>query len=206
MSIERLFARPSPSLSLASENPAMTSSATAASPLVSRTLRRAFLAACVLAPLAQAPSVFAQAAPLQVDAAWIRASVPGQSGTGGFMRLTAAEPLTLVGVQTPAAGVAELHEMKMEGDVMRMRPVPEIALAAGKPFELRPGGHHLMLMNLKAPLKDGSQVPMTLVLRDAKGAERRVPVQVPVALRAPGAAAAPSAASAGGMHDHGHKH
>ncbi len=201
MSIERLFARlPSPP-SVQPENPTMISPVTA-STTAFRALRRAFLAACVLAPLAQAPSVFAQPAPLKVEAAWIRASVPGQSGTGGFMRLTAAEPLTLVGVQTPAAGVAELHEMKMEGDVMRMRAVPAIALAAGKPFDLRPGGHHLMLMNLKAPLKDGSQVPVTLVLRDAKGAERRVPVQVPVALRAPGAAAASSA----GPHDHGHGH
>lgn len=189
--------------------PASSATSPALTRAGSRALRRAFLAACVLAPLAQAPMALAQPAPLRVEGAWIRASVPGQSGTGGFMRLTAAEPLTLVAVQTPAAGVAELHEMKMEGDVMRMRAVPEIALAAGKPFELRPGGHHLMLMNLKAPLQAGSQVPVTLVLRDAKGAERRVPVQVPVALRAPGAAApstAPSAAPAGGMHDHGHKH
>ncbi len=174
---------------------------------MTRLPRALLLASGLLVALAQAPAAFAQSTPLKVDGAWVRASVPGQSGTGGFMRLTASEPLTLVGVQTPAAGVAELHEMKMEGDVMRMRPVPAIALAAGKPFELRPGGHHLMLMALKAPLKDGSQVPVTLVLRDAKGAERRVALQVPVALRAPGAAAAPSAAaSAGGMHDHGHKH
>jgi len=173
----------------------------------SRLHRALLLAAGLLAALAQAPMAFAQGAPLKVEGAWIRASVAGQSGTGGFMRLTASEPLTLVGVQTPAAGVAELHEMKMEGDVMRMRPVPEIPLAAGKPFELRPGGHHLMLMALKAPLKDGSQVPVTLVLRDAKGTERRVPLQVSVALRAPGAAAASSAsAPTGGQHEHGHKH
>ncbi len=205
MPIEQLFERPFLTPSFPLENPTMISTATA-STTAFRALRRAFLAACVLVPLAHAPAAFAQPVPLKVEAAWIRASVPGQSGTGGFMRLTAAEPLTLVGVQTPVAGVAELHEMKMEGDVMRMRAVPAIPLAAGKPFDLRPGGHHLMLMNLKAPLKDGSQVPVTLLLRDAKGAERRVPVQVPVALRAPGAAAAPSTAPAGGMHDHGHKH
>lgn len=192
-----------------SEFPTMTTSLCVRPSFVSRLHRALLVAAGLLVALAQAPIAFAQGAPLKVEGAWIRASVAGQSGTGGFMRLTASEPLTLVGVQTPAAGVAELHEMKMEGDVMRMRPVPEIPLAAGKPFELRPGGHHLMLMALKAPLKDGSQVPVTLVLRDAKGAERRVPLQVPVALRAPGAAAATAssaAAPAGSMHDHGHKH
>lgn len=153
------------------------------------------------------------AAPLKAEAAWVRASVQGQSGTGGFMRLTAAEPLTLVGVQSPAARVAEIHEMKMEGDVMRMRPISELPLPAGRTVELRPGGFHLMFSDLKAPLKDGTQVPVTLVLRDAKGAERRLALQVPVALRAPGAAqagAAASKASAAGMDGHGahsgHRH
>ncbi len=152
------------------------------------------------------------AAPLKAEAAWVRASVQGQSGTGGFMRLTAAEPLTLVGVQTPAARVAEIHEMKMEGDVMRMRPIAELPLPAGRAVELRPGGFHLMLSDLKAPLKDGTQVPLTLVLRDAKGAERRLALQVPVALRAPGAmpAAGPASAAAPAKHDHGshgsHRH
>ena len=147
----------------------------------------------------------AQSTALQVEGAWVRASVPGQSGTGGFMRLTASEPLTLVGLQTPAAGVAELHEMKMDGDVMRMRAVREIVLAPGKPFDLRPGGHHLMLMDLKAPLKEGATLPLTLVLRDARGAERRVPLQVPVALRAPGAATSASSPGAAAP-QHGHKH
>lgn len=177
------------------------------------TLRRLCLALCLLPALAVPSLAAAQPAPtsvpLRVEGAWVRASVPGQSGTGGFMRLTASEPLTLVGVQSPAAGVAEIHEMKMEGDVMRMRPIPELPLPAGKTVELRSGGYHLMLMSLKAPLKDGAQVPVTLLLRDAKGAERRVSLQAPVALRAPGAAtsAAPSAApkaSAAGMQTHGH--
>ena len=173
-----------------------------------RALRRTLLAACLVLPLAQAPLALAQPAPLKVENAWVRASVPGQSGTGGYMRLTAAEPLTLVGVQSPVAGIAEVHEMKMEGDVMRMRAAGPIALTPGVAFELRPGGYHLMFMGLKAPLKDGSQLPLTLLLRDAKGSERRVPVQVPVALRAPAGAPAAAAgpASAAGMHEHAHKH
>jgi copper(I)-binding protein len=146
----------------------------------------------------------APAAPLKAEAAWVRASVPGQAGTGAFMRLTASEPLTLVGVASPVAGVAELHEMKLEGDVMRMRAISSLALPAGQSVELRPGGHHLMLMDLKAPLKPDTRVPLTLVLRDAKGAERRLELQVPVSARPPAGAA--SGEAHGHPHGHGHTH
>ncbi len=149
-----------------------------------------------------AAAAFAQSPALRVEGAWVRTSVPGQSGTGAFMRLTAAEPLTLVGVSTPVAGVAEIHEMTMEGDVMRMRAMPTLALPAGQSVDLRPGGYHLMLMQLKTPLKPDTQVPVTLVLRDARGAERRMEVQVPVAVRAPGAAASQPANSHQGSHRH----
>lgn len=169
-------------------------------------LRRLFSVTLLALALLPGAATLAQGAGLQVEGAWVRASVPGQSGTGGFMRLTASEPLTLVGLQTPAAGVAELHEMKMDGDVMRMRAVREIVLVPGQTFELRPGGHHLMLMGLKAPLNEGAKVPLTLVLRDGRGAERRVPLQVPVALRAPGPAAPSAASSPAAVHQHGHKH
>jgi copper(I)-binding protein len=148
----------------------------------------AFLLALGCAAQAQAP------APVTVEHAWARTSVQGQSGTGAFMTLTAREPLTLVGVSTPAAGVAEIHEMKMEGDVMKMRPIEALPLPAGKAVELKPGGHHLMLMNLKAPLQAGTQVPVTLRLRDAKGNTRTLDVSVPVSARAPANAPA------------GHKH
>ncbi len=153
---------------------------------------------CVLPAAAQPAS----SSPLKVEAAWVRASVPGQAGTGAFMRLTASEPFTLVGVATPVAGVAELHEMKLEGDVMRMRAIPSLPLPAGKAVDLRPGGHHLMLMDLKLPLKPDTRVPLTLVLRDAKGAERRVELQVAVSARPP----AGTASDAGHGHGHGHHH
>ena len=151
-----------------------------------------FLAACTVALAAfganaQSPKAFA-AAPVKAEAAWVRASVQGQSGTGGFMTLTATEPLQLVGVASPVAGVAEVHEMKMENDVMRMRAVPSIALAPGKPLELKPGGYHLMLMQLKMPLKAGTQVPVTLQFRNAKGEARQLELAVPVAVRAGDAA------------------
>ncbi|MFT3779233.1 MAG: copper chaperone PCu(A)C [Ottowia sp.] len=135
---------------------------------------------------------------VKVESAWARATVPGQQGTGAFMTLTAPEGARLVGASTPAAGVAEVHEMAMQGDVMKMRAVPALDLPAGQPVELRPGGHHLMLMDLRAPLMPGSTVPLTLVLRDARGAEVRQEVRVPVRAAAQ---PAPGAASA-----HEHKH
>ena len=166
------------------------------------------LVAAVLALGVQAQP--AGAARVDVQGAWARASVPGQSGTGAFMRLTAREPLRLVGASSPAAGVVEVHEMKMEGDVMRMRAVPGLDLPAGKTVELKPGSYHVMLLDLKAPLAKGSQVPVTLRLKDAKGADVTLPLQLPVALVAPGAAAPAADPHAGhGAAGHGadgHKH
>jgi copper(I)-binding protein len=125
---------------------------------------------------------FAQAQLLpKVEAAWVRSSVPGQQGTGAFMKLTAKESTQLVGVSTPVAGTAEVHEMKMDGDVMRMRAVPKLDLPAGKTVELKPGGYHVMLMDLKQPLAPGSTVPLTLVLRNPKGVESKLELKVPVA-------------------------
>jgi hypothetical protein len=96
------------------------------------------------------------------------------------MRLTAQEPLKLVGVETTAAAVAEVHEMKMEGDVMRMRAIEALDLPQGVAVDLKPGGYHLMLQQLKAPLVKDSQVPVTLVFKDAKGAVSRLSLQLPV--------------------------
>lgn len=139
----------------------------------------------VLLQVVSAQDAAALAAQPTVEGAWARAAVPGQQATGAFMRITAKEPTQLVGASSPVAGVTEVHEMKMEGDVMRMRPAGVIDLPPGKPFELKPGGHHLMLQELKQPLAAGSKVPMTLVFRNAKGVETRMDLQVPVALTPP---------------------
>ena len=124
---------------------------------------------------------------VKVEGAWARASVQGQKATGAFMKLTAKDGAKLVGVTSPAAGVAEVHEMKMEGDVMKMRAVPALDLPAGKTVELKPGGYHVMLMDLKAPLAKDTTVPVTLLLKDARGADSRVELQVPVSAVAPAA-------------------
>ena len=159
-----------------------------------------------IAPLGMAAALWAGAAsaqntaPVAVEGAWARASVPGQNATGAFMRLTAREATRLVRVDTPAAGVAEVHEMKMDGGVMKMRALPGLDLPAGQAVELRPGGYHVMLQDLKAPLAQGTTLPLTLVFRDAQGAESRLSLQVPVAAQAPGGAAMPA------MDHGGHQH
>ena len=131
---------------------------------------------------------------VEVKDAWVRATVPGQMGTGAFMKITAREGTRLVGVSSPAAGVAELHEMKMEGDIMKMRALPVLDLPAGKTVELKAGGNHVMMMDLKQPLPKGSSVPLTLRFKDARGTESKIELVVPVN------AAAPSADA--GMHKH----
>lgn len=126
---------------------------------------------------------------VDVSHAWVRAAGPGQMATGGFMHITAKSSMQLVAVSTPAAGVTEVHEMKMEGDIMKMRAVKALALPAGKTVELKPGGYHLMLMDLKQPFAKGSTVPMTLRFRDAKGAESSLELKVAVEAAAPAGAA-----------------
>jgi copper(I)-binding protein len=151
--------------------------------------------ALLFSTLVMAPASMAQPSSpaVVVDGAWARASVPGQKGTGAFMKLTAKESMALVAAASPAAGVAEVHEMKMEGDVMKMRAVQSLDLPAGKTVELKPGGYHVMLMDLKAPLMKGSMVPITLTFKDAKGVETRLNLSVPVSVVAPGGVTAPNA-------------
>jgi len=147
-------------------------------------------------------SAGAQAPAVKIDGPWARATVPGQKGTGAFMALTAAQGLRLAGVSSPVAGVAEIHEMKMEGDVMRMRALPALELPAGKTVALRPGGYHLMLMDLKQPLVRDTQIPVTLRFVDAQGRSSELQLSVPVLLNAPGASGQ-SGSGHGGHTGHG---
>ncbi|MEO6320938.1 MAG: DUF1775 domain-containing protein [Polaromonas sp.] len=142
--------------------------------------------------------------PVQVKDAWVRTTVAGQQGSGAFMTVIAKTATRLVGVTSPVAGTAEVHEMKMQGDVMKMRAVPALDLPAGQPVQLKPGGYHVMLMDLKQPLPKGSTVPLTLLFKNAKGIESRVDLNLPVAAFAPGTPAGTAKAAA---QDHGaHQH
>lgn len=147
-----------------------------------------FLAAAALcAGAVQAQTAAAPiAAPVVADGAWARASVAGQKATGAFVRLTASTATRLVRAESAAAGVTEIHEMKMEGDVMKMRAIAGLDLPAGKTVELKPGGYHIMLMDLKAPLVPGTSLPLTLVFQDAQGAKSELVLQVPVSAKMPG--------------------
>jgi len=127
-----------------------------------------------------------QAQTVEVKNAWVRATVQGQKATGAFMQITAPAASTLISVSTPVAGVAEVHEMKMDGDVMRMRPLAKgLELPAGKAVQLQPGGYHLMLMDLKLPLQKDTTIPVTLTLQDSKGVQSSQELRVPVLTAAP---------------------
>jgi copper(I)-binding protein len=145
------------------------------------------LAAATLSALAAGDAV-------EVKNAWARATVKGQMATGAFMTLTAKDGNKLVGVACPVAGVAQVHEMKMEGGVMKMAEVKGgLDLPAGKTVELKPGGYHVMLMDLKEPLAKDTAVPVTLMFKDAKGVESKLELKVPVAMTAPGGMGKPAA-------------
>jgi len=146
-------------------------------------LVRSIVIACALA----APS--AALAQVAVMDPWVRGTVPAQKATGAFMQLKSAADATLVGVASPVAGVAEIHEMKMDGSVMKMGAVPKVDLPAGTVVTFGPGTYHVMLMDLKQPLKEGERVPLTLTFADTGGKRFTVDVQAPV--RALGAPASP---------------
>ncbi len=140
-------------------------------------------------------------AQVTVTAPWVRATVAQQKATGAFMQLQSPKAVKLVSVSSPAADIAEVHEMAMDGQVMRMRPVTALDLPAGQPVELKPGSFHVMLMNLKAPIKEGDQVPLTLVFESAD--KQRETVQVNAAAKALNTAAQPAKDAHQG-HDHKH--
>lgn len=139
----------------------------------------------------------AAAAQVQVKDAWARPALQGQTATGAFMSLLSSDGGRLVGASSPVAGVVEIHEMVMEGSVMRMRAIPGLDLPPGRSVELKPGGYHVMLMDLKRPLKAGDRVPVELRIETRDKRLVTQPIEIEVSSRAP---SAPSAAS--GAHKH----
>lgn len=108
--------------------------------------------------------------------AWVRATVPGQKATGAFMTLRAASDTRLVSARSPAAAKAEVHEMKMDGDIMRMRQISALALPAGQSVALSPGGYHIMLLDLAQQVKAGDSIPLTLLFSRPDGQTESVEV------------------------------
>lgn len=150
-----------------------------------------FLASAVL--VCAAPSISlaqdAKVGSITISGAYTRATVPGQAAAGGFMKITsngAADQL--ISASAPISNDVQLHTMKMDGNVMQMREVKQIDVPANGAVELKPGGLHLMFMNIKAPLKAGEMVPVKLKFAKAGEVEVKMPV------------------NASGGHGHGPKH
>ncbi len=135
-------------------------------------MKRITLAAALAAALALPAH-----AEVTVKDPWARATVAQQRATGAFMQLSSPKGARLVQAASPVAGLVELHEMTMEANVMRMRAIAGIDLPAGKAVELKPGGYHVMLMELRQQLKDGDTVPITLTFESAGGARESVEVK-----------------------------
>lgn len=119
-------------------------------------------------------------AEVTVKDAWVRATVPQQRSTGAFMTIVSSAEAKLVGVASPAAKIAEIHETTQKDGVMSMRAMPAVALPAGKPVELKPGGLHVMLMALRAPVAAGGKVPLALSIEDARGKRSTLEVMAEV--------------------------
>ncbi len=119
-------------------------------------------------------------AQVTVDEPWVRATVAQQQATGAFMRLSSKADSALVQAESPAAQHVEIHEMIMENDVMKMRQIPRLALPAGQAVELKPGGYHIMLIDLKTQVHEGNHVPMTLTFESPGGKREIVNIEAPV--------------------------
>ena len=150
------------------------------------------IALVIASALLQVGAAAAQTAAVEVKNAWVRVAVKGQSATGAFMTITHKDGARLVRGYSPVAGLTEIHQMKMEGDVMKMRDMAQgMNLPAGLPVELSPGGSHLMLMDLKGALVKDTLVPVTLWFKDANGVESKLELNLPVAMSAPKASSNP---------------
>ncbi len=129
-----------------------------------------------------------KAGSLKIEKPWTRATPTGARVAGGYMRITntGKETDRLVGGSSPVAGRLEVHEMRMEGEVMRMRELPKgLSIEPGKTVELKPGSYHVMFIEMKAPLKQGDKVKGTLKFEKAGTIEVEYTVEG-MAQRAPG--------------------
>lgn len=127
--------------------------------------------------LGAACSVSAQT---RVEDAWIRASVPGQQSTGAFMKVTASTNSKLVEVRSQVAKTVQIHRSTMQNDVMRMEPVKDVPLPAGKTVIFDPDSYHVMFIDLVAQVKEGARVPLTLIVESADGKKESIQINADV--------------------------
>lgn len=105
---------------------------------------------------------------IAVREAWVRTTIPGQTVASAYMEITARNAARLVAVRSPISPRVEIHWMKMDGGVMRMREVQTLDLPKKSKVSLEPGGYHLMLLNLRKPIKVGDKIPLSLIV-ETKG-------------------------------------
>jgi len=146
------------------------------------------LSACISVSLMLSSAVHAQT--VKVDAvsisdAYTRATVPGQKVAGGFLKIQNKGNTSdqLVSASSPSAGEVQLHEMAMEGNVMKMRQVKDIVVPANGSVELKPGGYHLMFLDLKGPFVAGETIPVKLKFSKSGDVEVKLPVNAAGAMK-----------------------
>lgn len=140
----------------------------------------------MLIGLALAGMAATASAQIKVENAWVRATVAGQQSTGAFMKITSTEPVRLLSVSTPVAKTSEIHEMKLVGEVMKMRAHPDgVGIPANTPLELKSGGYHLMMMEMDQPIKAGEVVPLQLQFTNAKGKAQTLTVNAKASFKDP---------------------
>ena len=134
------------------------------------TLRRWLIATAIAAFALPAFAHDYKLGSLEIGNPWTRATPPSAQSGGGFLTITnkGTTPDRLVAVRSAAANKAEIHEMKMDGNVMRMRELEKgLEIPPGATVELKPGSYHLMFMGLKAPFAKDAKIPATLVFEKA---------------------------------------
>lgn len=122
-------------------------------------------------------------AQVKTDDPWFRAFVAGQKASGAFIKLQSNKTSGVVEARSPVAGVVEIHEMAMDGGVMKMRAIPSLDLVAGKPVERKPCGYHVMPMAPKNQVKPGGEVPPTPVFEGSDG-KKQARAMIEVQLKA----------------------
>ncbi len=117
-------------------------------------------------------------AQVTVSDPWVRATVPVQKATGAFMTLTPERDGRLIEARSPVAGAVEIHEMVMQGDVMKMRALPTgLSMTKGKAVVFKSGSYHFMLLDLKQQMKAGDTIPIQLIIENNEGKRTTVEIK-----------------------------
>lgn len=137
-------------------------------------MKKLVLFGCLLLLNAQA------VAEVTIANGWVRASAPGQQVGAAYMTLTSKTPTSLVYVEASVSDSTEIHSMSMDNGVMKMRSLEELVLTPNTPLKLAPGGYHLMLIDLKEPLKAGGKVKFRLCFKDKQNQIAEQEITLPI--------------------------